>query len=167
MGSRASEKQLSADRYRDLFGVVPSAVAVVTTATADGPHGTTVSAFGPLSLDPPLVQVCLDRDSRLLARIAESGRFLINVLAHEQHQLARRFARKGDDDFEGIAWNPRGGMPAIEGCHGWLAATVERTVEAGDHQMLFGLAFDSEIFSGVPLLYNERTFHVLAPVVEE
>jgi flavin reductase (DIM6/NTAB) family NADH-FMN oxidoreductase RutF len=156
------DRQLSVERYRGLFGAVPSAVAVVATTTGSGPHGTTVSAFGPLSLQPPLVQVCLDLDSHLLAQIGESGRFLINILARGQEQLARRFAKSGPDDFGDLDWQPVHGLPRLADCHGWLAAKVERTVEAGDHAIVIGLAIDSGISPGVPLLYHDRTFHVLA-----
>jgi len=156
---------LSPDRYRELFGVVPSAVAVVATKTDElGPHGTTVSAFGPLSLQPPLVQVCLDLESNLLTRIGETGCFLLNVLAVGQEGLARRFAQSGHDDFSELEWAERHGMPQLTGCHGWVAANLEQTVEAGDHAIVIGLAFDSDVSPGVPLLYHDRTFHSLAPM---
>jgi flavin reductase (DIM6/NTAB) family NADH-FMN oxidoreductase RutF len=160
-------EQISADGFRELFGVVPAAVAVVTTQDEGGPHGTTVSAFGALSLDPPLVQVSLDLGSKLLARVRGSGRFLINVLADDQQDLARRFARQGPDDFDGVEWVAVDGLPMLTRAHGWLAASVERTVEAGDHAIVIGLARDAGINEGVPLLYRDRTFRVLSPLDDD
>jgi flavin reductase (DIM6/NTAB) family NADH-FMN oxidoreductase RutF len=157
---------LAAERFRELFGAVPTAVAVVTSATAAGPHGTTVSAFGAVSLEPPLVQVSLDRESNLLAAIELGGHFAINVLGREQDDLAHRFARTGRDEFDGVTWTLRDGSPWIDGCHGWISASVEDVIVAGDHSIVLGLAQSSEVRAGVPLLYHSRTFHFPTPLPE-
>ena len=92
--------------FREALAAVAAPVGVVTSFDGDRPHGTTVSAFCSLSLDPPLVLVSLDRDSDLLRMVRESRRYGINVLAHDQEDLATRFARKGVDKFDDVAWSP-------------------------------------------------------------
>ena len=84
-----------AEEFRAVMAGVATPVSVVTTLTDGRPHGTTVSAFASLSMDPPMVLVSLDRGSGLLARLAVGGVFGVNVLGRDQAPLALAFARKG------------------------------------------------------------------------
>jgi flavin reductase (DIM6/NTAB) family NADH-FMN oxidoreductase RutF len=138
-------------------------VSVVTSHHQDRPHGTTVSAFCSLSLEPPMVLISLDRGSDLLAMVSESGRFGINVLSHDQHELARGFARKGTDKFEGVDWDLHLGLPRLAGAATWLACQLERLLEGGDHLVAYGLVEHAESAPGDPLLYRNRAFGTLAP----
>src|SRR5438105_11403406 len=83
------------DAFREVMASVCTPVSVVTAMADHLPHGTTVSAFASLSLDPPMVLVALDRGSDLLALVRRTGRFGLNVLSGAQSHLALRFARKG------------------------------------------------------------------------
>jgi flavin reductase (DIM6/NTAB) family NADH-FMN oxidoreductase RutF len=127
----------------------------------DAPHGATVSAFLALSLEPPLVLVSLHHGSRVLAAARETGRFGINVLAHNQRELAMHFARPQAEKFAGIPWTLDRGVPRLSGPHGWLVATVERAISAGDHELLLGLIEHLEILRHDPLLYRRRRFATL------
>src|SRR5215470_7255980 len=91
---------VNATTFREALGAVCAPVAVVTSFYDARPHGTTVSAFCSLSLDPPLVLVALDRGSDLLRMIRRAQRYGINVLSHGQEAIATRFARKGADKFD-------------------------------------------------------------------
>ncbi|HEY1665807.1 MAG TPA: flavin reductase family protein, partial [Trebonia sp.] len=91
--------RVDATVFRDTLARVPTPVTVVTSHIDRRPHGTTVSAFSSLSLEPPMILVSLDQNSDLLKIIEESGRFGVNVLASGQQSLATTFARKGDDKF--------------------------------------------------------------------
>jgi flavin reductase (DIM6/NTAB) family NADH-FMN oxidoreductase RutF/3,4-dihydroxy-2-butanone 4-phosphate synthase len=153
---------ISSDLYRSVFGGVPAPVAVVTTARRGNPHGTTVSAFCSLSLDPPLVLVSLDRGSELLRAIRRTRRFCVNVLAAGQEDLALRFSRKGSDKFDGLPWFEKHGLPVLPGCQSWVTAAVERVTGAGDHMTVSGLVFDAQINEATPLLYHARRFDELA-----
>src|SRR4051812_47150351 len=102
--------------FREVMAGVCTPVSVVT-AMADGiPHGTTVSAFASLSMDPPMVLVSLDRSSDLLAVVRTAGRFGLNVLSSSQSTLALRFARKGGvGKFAGVRWDIEAGVPRLPG----------------------------------------------------
>jgi flavin reductase (DIM6/NTAB) family NADH-FMN oxidoreductase RutF len=147
--------------FREALGAVCAPVAVVTSH--DGrPHGTTVSAFSSLSLEPPLVLVALDRGSDLLDMIRRSGRYGINVLAHDQEPLATRFARKGADKFEGVAWELDHGVPRLEETATWIACRLHELTDGGDHVIAVGLVEHAEAGEGAPLLYRQREFGTLA-----
>jgi flavin reductase (DIM6/NTAB) family NADH-FMN oxidoreductase RutF len=150
------------EAFRDALGAVCTPVAVVTSAFDGRPHGTTVSAFCSLSLDPPLVLVSLDRGSDLLAMIGQAGGYGINVLEHEQQGLAKGFARKGNDKFADVRWSLDHGLPRIDGVGLWLACTLQELVDGGDHVIAVGLVQAAEHASRRPLLYQQRTFRTLA-----
>jgi flavin reductase (DIM6/NTAB) family NADH-FMN oxidoreductase RutF/3,4-dihydroxy-2-butanone 4-phosphate synthase len=158
----AERAPIDADLFRAVFGGVPAAVSVVTTALSGRPHGATVSAFCSLSLDPPLVLVSLHRESALLQAIRRTRRFCVNVLAAGQEDLALRFARRSKDKFEGLLWLDRHELPVLPGSQSWVAAAVQRVFRTGDHMTLIGLVFDAAVNDATPLLYHARRFDELA-----
>lgn len=145
-------------RFKEVLGAVAAPVAVVTALHDGRPHGTTVSAFCSLSLEPPMVLISLDAGSGLLARVRRSGRFAINVLAAGQEPLATGFARKGADKFAEVDWSDHDGLPRLPLSRGFIACRVERDVPAGDHVLLLGLVEHAERSEQEPLLYCERRF---------
>ena len=159
--------QLTAElpaRLVDTMAGVASSVSVVTTVDADGPHGTTVSAFCSLSLTPPMILVSLDNNSRLLGHIRNSGRFGLNLLASDQSDLARRFASKADDKFEGVGYDPAGGAPRLSGAAGWVSCEVHDELPGGDHTILLGTVIDADSAGVAPLTYHSRSFGTHTPV---
>jgi flavin reductase (DIM6/NTAB) family NADH-FMN oxidoreductase RutF len=162
----AELRPIASELYRDVFGSVPTPVAVVTTMRADRPHGTTVSAFCSLSLEPPLVLVSLARGSRLLREIRRTRRLCINVLAAGQEDLALRFARRDSDKFAGLAWLEKHGLPVLPGCRSWVTAAVQRVVAAGDHMTISALIFDAKVNEAAPMLYHARSFTQPVPISE-
>ena len=153
-----------AEEFRDVMAGVATPVSVVTALTEGRPHGTTVSAFASLSMSPPMVLVALDRGSALLGRLTVGQPFGVNVLGHDQAPLAAAFARKGDDKFAGVPWTEDGGAPRLTGSPGWLACTVARLVDGGDHVVVLGDVRSADRAHGAPLTYHARTFgtHVAA-----
>ncbi|GAB3384541.1 flavin reductase family protein [Amycolatopsis echigonensis] len=147
-------------RFRAVMAAVCAPVTIVTTTSAAGdPRGATVSSFTSLSLDPPLVSVAFDRRSALLAEIQAAGRFGVNLLGHGQDDLALRFATRGADRFGGdTAWFADDGLPRLRDAAGWVACDLERTVEAGDHLLIFGLVTALGRTELPPLVYAHRTF---------
>lgn len=119
-------------------------VAVVTSRAGDAPRGATTNAFTSLSLDPPLVLVCLDRGSHTLAAIRDCGRFVVNVLSAGQEEVARRFATKlsGEEKLAGLGHELVEGIPALDGAVLWLACALEEDVPGGDHAILVGRPLD-------------------------
>ena len=105
------------DAFREVMGGVATPVSVITSAIDGVPHGTTVSAFSSLSLEPAMILVCLDLKSELLAMILQSQRFGVNVLDSGGSEIAMAFARKGGDKFASVRPGP---IPT--GCRGWRAS---------------------------------------------
>jgi flavin reductase (DIM6/NTAB) family NADH-FMN oxidoreductase RutF len=147
------------ERLRDVMAEVATPVSVVTSMVAGAPHGTTVSAFASLSMNPPMILVSLDRSSNLLAVVRTSGRFGVNVLGHAQAGIARAFARKGGaEKFAGVEWAAEAGLPRLAGALGWLVCDVAALVEGGDHVVVTGHVVVAEKQPGDPLTYHRRTF---------
>ncbi len=144
--------------FRTAMGNVTTPVSVVTTFTNDAPHGTTVSAFASLSMEPPMLLVCLDNTSKLLPLLSEGVRFGLNVLASHQDQIALRFAQKRESKFEDIPWFADNGAPRLVDAHAWVALDVYRLIVAGDHTIVVGAVGNAEASIGTPLTYYQRAF---------
>jgi flavin reductase (DIM6/NTAB) family NADH-FMN oxidoreductase RutF len=120
-----------------------SGVAVVTTVDGDGGfRGATVSAFAAVSLEPPLVLVCLDRSGRMSEMVPEAGIFAVSILENDQEFLAERFAGRAplpDRQFTGVPYRLAGnGCPLLDGAHAWYACHVTATHDGGDHVVIVG-----------------------------
>jgi flavin reductase (DIM6/NTAB) family NADH-FMN oxidoreductase RutF len=155
-----------ADQLRTVMADVATPVAVVT-AYDEGPRGSTVSAFTSLSMDPPMVLVALSRSSDTLAAIRASGRFGLNVLASEQHDVARQFASRGGDKFAGVPWSYTNEGARIDGSAGWVACEVAGLVDGGDHVVVTGLVIDAEGRETDPLTYHRRAFGTHIPLIPQ
>lgn len=139
------------------MGQFATGVAVVTTR---GPAGLTTNAFTSLSLDPRLVLVCLDLESRTLAQVREHERLAVNVLAAGQRELAVRFAGKAShvEKFRDVAWRDEGGVPVLEGAVAWVAGPVRALVPGGDHVIAIAEAESFGAPGGEPLLFHAGAY---------
>src|SRR5512140_3664520 len=102
---RDMTRTMDAKLFRDLLARWASGVTVVTVRDGDAVHGMTASSFASVSVDPPLVLVCLYRGTRTREHIVRERRFAINILSAEQQDIAERFAGRrpaGESPFEGI-----------------------------------------------------------------
>lgn len=151
-------------RFRDAMGTVAAAVAIVATIEDDVPHGTTVSAFMSLSLEPPMALVSLDNRSELLAIVERTRAVSINVLQSHQAEVASAFASRRDDRFAGVDWRRRDGLPEIAESAAWLGCSVTEIVPGGDHTLLLCLVHDAEVHGGSPMVYYQRQFGTHAAV---
>ena len=152
------------ERYRAVMGRFVTGVTVVTSMveTTAGPYpwGTTVNAFTSVSLDPPLVLVCIGRERSIHDVIGEVGRFGVNILAEESQGLSDCFAGAPSElprsAFCGAAYHPgRTGVPILEAAVAHLECVVERVLEAGDHTVYLARVVDlgtSDVHP-LPLLY--------------
>jgi flavin reductase (DIM6/NTAB) family NADH-FMN oxidoreductase RutF len=152
-----------AERFRRALTSLPTAVTVVTALGEDGPSGATANAVASLSLRPPLMLAALDRNSRTLRALERSGRFGINVLASDQAELARGFARKAPtpEKWEGVEWSERNGAPALGGVVLWIACELRDLHDGGDHVIATGRLLDLEAAGGDPLLFHAGTYRPL------
>ncbi|MGD0686511.1 MAG: flavin reductase family protein [Streptosporangiaceae bacterium] len=150
--------EITATAFRDAIGHFATGVTVVTSVGAEGePVGTTASAVTSLSLDPPLVLVCFDRESLTLQAVRTHGAFVINVLAAPQRQLSANFARRGlAAAWDGVRHRPGPtGSPRLDGVLAALECTVEESLPGGDHEIVVGRvhAIETSGKDAAPLLY--------------
>ncbi|WKD60077.1 NADH-dependent flavin reductase [Corynebacterium ciconiae DSM 44920] len=121
---------------KDAVGSFPSGVTVLSTHDEGADYAMTISAFCSLSLDPPMVLVCVDNNSRTLQHVAPGSRVGISVLATEHSHVALHFARYGADRFEEVEHRRIDGIPFVEGAASYLSGTVEAWLDGGDHRIL-------------------------------
>lgn len=158
MTSCVVDVEVLSKSFRAAMGNVAAAVSVVTVLEDGGPHGTTVSAFASLSMDPPMLLVSLDNTSTLLSSLGVGSLVGVNVLDASQDQVALRFARKDPDTFGDIPWQLEDGAPALRDRHAWVAMSVARLVKAGDHTLVLGDVLAADVSTDAPLTYWQRTF---------
>ena len=158
MTTSAAPTEAPAGDFRSTMRHVAAAVAVVTRLREGTPIGATVSAFGSLSMAPPLLTVALARPSSLLVGLGPGDPLGVNVLAADHAAVARRFAARVEDRFAGTAWRLAGGVPRLERLHAWVLVRVERLLPAGDHVIVVGEVTEAEPGPGRPLVYHDRTF---------
>jgi len=127
-------------RLRRVYGHFATGVAVITATHGGQPNGLTANAVASISIDPPLVLVSVAHSSNTHALIEGSGEFVINVLAEEQEQVARRFADNTPGKFEGLAWKPAAGAgaPILEGVLAHMECRVFDSLSHGDHTIFIG-----------------------------
>jgi flavin reductase (DIM6/NTAB) family NADH-FMN oxidoreductase RutF len=155
---------VSPQLYREIMACFPTGVAVVTAQEAGGqPRGLTLSAFCAVSLDPPLVLVCVDKGSNTLPALQASGGFTVNFLAGGREHQAVHYASKADEKFQGIAWRPpelaEGGPILHLDCAAYAVCLTRQAVEAGDHWVFIGEVRQGAVVEGrLPLVYHRRSF---------
>ncbi len=145
---------------RDAFGRYLTGVTVVTTTEPDGtPRGFTANSFTSVSLDPPLLLVCLANNAGSYDAFARTDRFAVNILGQRQRPLAMAFARKTADKFADLDWQ-RGPMdlPIFPEVNAWFACRVTRRIPAGDHMILIGQVEDFATEDQGPLGYHAGSF---------
>lgn len=144
------------DTFRTMLSRFLSGVTVVTTTDDDGrPHGMTVSSFCSVSLDPPLILVCIDKTASLHDLLTAAQTFAVNILAGDQEVLSRRFADTGiEARFDGVAWSPGIAGPLLDGAHATLECRSVACHPGGDHSIIIGEVIGGSMASrGSPLVY--------------
>jgi len=142
--------------FRRVMGHFATGVTVVTSHDGAGKlGGLTANSVASVSLDPPLVLVCVDKKSDSYPLFAASQTFAVNILANEQETLSRRFAKSGGDKFTGVGYRiGTTGCPLLTDTIAFLDCKVRHTFEAGDHTIYVGEAVEIAVDSEAdPLLY--------------
>src|SRR5262245_61493046 len=131
---------VSNEEFRAALGHFASGVTVVTGKTDDQQlFGITVSAFSSVSLNPPLVLVCIDKRSSTHDHFAVGSSFAVNILCAEQELHSRRFASRDADKFAGIGYSEGIlGVPLLDGAMACLECRVKEAYEGGDHTIIIG-----------------------------
>ena len=153
----------SAETFREACAKFATGVAVATVRASDGtPHGLTVSSFTAVSIEPPLILVCIDYACTFLEHFRASTHFGVNVLAEPQRELSVIFAEKPEGRFNGVDWySSPSGVPLLQNCLTNIECRVSSIIEAGDHAIFLAQVVEAESRDGEPLLYFNRDYRSL------
>jgi flavin reductase (DIM6/NTAB) family NADH-FMN oxidoreductase RutF len=150
--------------FRDALAAYATGVTVVTAIGPNGPSGATANAVTSLSLDPPMMLACLDRESRTLTSVRAAGRFGVNALAAGQGAVARRFSRKDPEPekWDGVEWEESQGCPRLAGGLMWVACELRDLIDGGDHLIVTGIVLEAESDPKLqPLLFHRGEYRGL------
>jgi flavin reductase (DIM6/NTAB) family NADH-FMN oxidoreductase RutF len=155
--------RVTSEEFRLACGRFATGVTVATVLDSAGsPHGLTVNSFTSVSLEPPLILICLGHAVATLAHFRASTHFGINVLADSQRSLSVRFARKGKDRFDGVPWCPGiTGVPLLTQALAHIECEVYRRIPMGDHDIFVGEMVRVQVYEGEPLIYFASTYRKL------
>jgi 4-hydroxyphenylacetate 3-hydroxylase, reductase component len=153
----------SAETFREACAKFATGVAVATVLAPDGtPHGLTVSSFTAVSIEPPLILVCIDYACAFLGHFRASTHFGVNVLSEDQREVSVIFAEKPEGRFDGVEWySTESGVPLLQNCLTNLECRVSSIIEAGDHAIFLAEVVEAESREGQPLLYYNRDYRSL------
>jgi flavin reductase (DIM6/NTAB) family NADH-FMN oxidoreductase RutF len=158
-----SASEIDPSQFRQLLGRFATGVTILTTTTPEGrPLGMTANSLSSVSLHPPLISVCVDREAEMHDVILQAPEFVVNVLASPQEALARRFSDKHEDRFDGIGYHlsPEG-LILLDGSLAHLVCERHATHPAGDHTLVLGRVVGGATSDGRPLLYYRGGYAAL------
>jgi len=142
-------------QFRQLLGRFATGVTILTVSTPDGrPLGMTANSLASVSLQPPLISVCVDHEAEMHDAILASPEFVVNVLASPQEALARRFSDQHEDRFDGVGYrrSPEG-LILLDGALAHIECERYANYPGGDHTIVLGRVTGGVTGDGRPLLY--------------
>ncbi|WP_160351472.1 flavin reductase family protein [Bordetella sp. 15P40C-2] len=151
--------------FKEAMSRLPSGVTIVSTSDDQNRRwGFTASSFTSLSMDPPLILVCLSNYAESYEAFIKSQRFAINVLSHEQKQIAMDFARKNTDKFSGSSFvHDEEGCPYLPEAVASIICKARNPHVEGDHTILIGEVLAIHLGATKPLIYFQREFWHFEP----
>lgn len=163
MNSRVPDRIPHPEEFRRACARYATGIAIATVEDADRkPQGLTVNSFTSVSLEPPLVLVCVAKTATAYPAFQVAKGFAINVLRDEQIDLSQHFASSKPERFEGIAWREGlHGAPVLDGVLAVLQCAMHASFDAGDHTIFVGLVERAESHDGAPLLYFASAYRKL------
>jgi flavin reductase (DIM6/NTAB) family NADH-FMN oxidoreductase RutF len=157
------EQVLSPARLRRVFGAFPTGVTAIAALVDGVPVGLTANSFTAVSLDPPLVSVCVAHTSTTWPLLAGRARLGVTVLSAEQEQACAQLAARSADRFAGLDWHAtQDGAVLLDGAGAWFDTSIEQHVRAGDHDIVLLRihALDAD-HSAAPLVFHGSRFRRL------
>ncbi|OJY53572.1 flavin reductase family protein [Pseudonocardia sp. 73-21] len=153
------------EQLRTAFGCFPSGVTAVCADVNGTPVGLAASSFTSVSVEPPLVSVCMQHTSTTWPVLRNRSRLGLSVLAEGHDDICARLARKTGDRFAGTDWVADDGAVFVHGATLWLSCTIHTEVPAGDHDIVLlhvlGIRADT---TAAPLVFHGSRFRRLANV---
>ena len=146
--------------YRKTLGKFVTGVTIITTCEKDGtPRGFTANSFTSVSLEPPLILICIGDFNEGLELFKNSEYFAVNILNEEQVDISNLFAQPVKNKFEEIEWsNSKFGVPIIKGALAWLECKNFDQKRSGDHLILIGNVKNFHNEGGYPLAYYNGNY---------
>jgi flavin reductase (DIM6/NTAB) family NADH-FMN oxidoreductase RutF len=159
--------EIEPQAFKEVMARWASGVTIATTRQAATPVGMTVSSFASVSLHPPQLLICVNRQAQTHGAIQASGFFAVNLLGVEQLEWGMRFAGRSpaiQDRFQGIDWlTAQTGAPILPGVVGWFDCHLGQAMASGDHTIFVGNVVACGVGEhGTPLLYYHRQWRQLA-----
>lgn len=153
---------------RRVFSAFPTGVVAMAGLVDARPVGLAASSFVSVSLDPPLVSVCVAHTSTTWPVLRGAGRLGISVLGAHQEQAGRQLSARGVDRFAGLSWTAtEEGAVLLRGASAWLECSVEKDVPAGDHDIVLlrvhALSADPQV---PPLVFQGSAYRRLADTLD-
>jgi flavin reductase (DIM6/NTAB) family NADH-FMN oxidoreductase RutF len=151
---------MDAPRFKQLLGRFATGVTIITTRLGDGrPAGMTASSLASVSLEPPLLSACIAHSAELYEPLMVAPGFVVNILEASQEVLARRFAARHFDRFEGVGHRASpGGHPLLDGALAWMECAPHASFPGGDHTILVGRLLHGGTTDSAPLVYYRGGF---------
>ncbi len=154
---------VSPEPFRNTLAKFCTGVTIVTTKNQEGMHGLTVNAFTSVSLDPPLILVCIQKNGLSHSSLCECETFVVNILSIEQKELSDRFANPAmdsEDRFRDLSFRvSKNGVPILADNLGHLECRVVNQFEGGDHTIFIGQVENGDFSEGKqPLLFYESRY---------
>jgi flavin reductase (DIM6/NTAB) family NADH-FMN oxidoreductase RutF len=148
---------------RRVYSAYPTGVTAVAGIVAGRPTGIAASSFVPVSLEPPLVSVCIAHTSTTWPALRALPRIGISVLSDHQEDVARRLGARGGERFTGVTWRATpDGCVLIEGAAAWFDCTIDQQIRSGDHDIVVFRVHDLDASTGVaPLIFHASDFRRL------
>ncbi|MGG7465733.1 flavin reductase family protein [Plantibacter sp. YIM 135347] len=148
---------------RRAFSLFPTGVVAVCALVDDAPVGIAVNSFTSVSLDPPLVAVCVARTSNTWPILAGQTRLGMSILGSHHEVLCRKLASRNLDRFEDEDWHAtEGGAVLMDGAALWLECEVRASYDGGDHEIVVLEVLQSDLFPDVtPLVFHQSQFRGL------
>src|ERR1022692_1335299 len=147
---------------RRVFAAYPTGVAAIAALVEGFPAGIAASSFVSVSLDPPLVSVCVAHTSTTWPALRSAKRLGISVLGAHQELAGRRLGTRGAERFAALSWRGTGeGAVILCGASAWLDCSIERHITAGDHDIVLLRVHDLAASDMPPLVFHGSTFRQL------
>lgn len=150
---------------RDALGTFATGITIVTALDQAGaPIGFTANSFTSVSLDPPLVLVCIAKSAAGYGAFISADAYCVTVLSNHQRDISNAFAKRGVDKFDGVSWTCGDtGAPILKGGLAHFECAMHQAVDAGDHAILIGRVIDFATSDQQPLCYHRGMYAALAP----
>ena len=154
--------QKNSESLRKIFARFATGVAAITFSGKNNKFlGVTVNSYTSVSLEPPLVLWCLDKDSELYDELIEKENYVINFLSEDQRSIAVHLAKKNNHSLDEVKHRIKGNNCVIEGVVGWILCSKVQTFDAGDHEIILGRVIDFNNNKRNPLIFWDSKYKSL------